>query len=708
MGLFDQSFNNRSAAIIASGSTQFGNSQTESIALLKVEEAFNGVNYMEALATNNKESLAYALGTEDEKRSAGSLSTSDTDSIFNKFSIFKYSKFINGSVYQPDAHFIGYAARDKADPYTENQNNRINQSISDLIDQDRNLQIIATQEGANDNANSIKNRIDNNVRLRDLYKRSASNYSIMNASSLANPTASNIIKWASTQSMESVTGFQPYAMTDFMFCKNYGKIPNNRLITLRRYPFPMEDLLRAPGNKNPIPIAQAVTWFGEGTDNLLSNMGYMNWGLRWENLPPIDAPQIIEGNEVTVTDLIKIFKGIDSLKELGGKIEAVYVGLNGKDSQLQQLTGMEKKFQDYARSLYESNGPYWNRVYGPVNVINTSTRRAKGMQDGWSTPFTVNFHYSFRSFNGLSPKIVALDLLGSFLNLTYNDAQFLGQLARYFPRLGVKFDETMTQVMGRILTEWGTNFQGDINSIMAQLAPLFEGIQQATGESIKNMGQIFSPGSNGLGTVNSAVSNIVQAGSASLLANAIPNLISVKSALSDRPIGEWHMVVGNPMNPIMVMGDLVVSNCILKWDEELGPDDFPTGCTFSVKLQQGKPRDKAAIERMFNLGSEKLLYHKMRNPSSANDTYGETSNSQFQKLTATTINGEKNPDALTDTEKQEISKQLGTGSFDRYRNRIRRSYGYAPSTFVDVKDNTPERMDDSLLWLYFDKSQEKM
>lgn len=672
---------------------------------LRVEEAFRGVNYLEALASQEKENLTTYL-SEQNKKSGGSVISADTDSIFNKFSIFKYSNFINGSVYQPDGHFIGFRGDSKN--FATNQGNssimsglenKINRATADkaAISSDLNKTEFQAQTATYDNI------INEATSVRETYKRRANFYEANNSIAIANPTARKIIDWGSTQSMNSVTGFQPYALSDFMFCKNYGKIPNNRLITLRRYPFPIEDILRRDNNKNPIPIAQAVTWFGEGTDNVLSTIGNLNWGLRWETLQ-INEEQTLEGNEVTVNDIIQVFSGIPKYKQLSDAVLATYVGIGGKDPQLAQLTGYEKKLQDYARKLYTTDGPYWNRIFGPVNVVNATTRRARGMQDGWNNKFAINFHYSFRSFNGLSPKIVALDLISSFLNLTYNDAQFLGQLARYFPRLGVKFDSTLTQEIGQILTDYGSDFAGNIEEMMKRLKPILDAAKVAASESITSLinGVTDTQG------LKDTATDVGQAITASMLGKAIPELISIKSALSDRPIGEWHIVVGNPMNPILVMGDLVVSNCTMKWDEEMGPDDFPTGCTFAVQLHQGKPRDKAAIERMFNLGETKMMFSQLRNPSSADDTFGDVNNNNVSKMNSTNTN-DKSGAALTDDDKKRIELDLGTGSFDKYRSRVRKSYGYTPSDNGQTNSQNIQvgTMDDSLLWLYFDKQMAK-
>ena len=74
---------------------------------LSVEKAFGGTQYLELL---NKVSV-YDLSAEIAKDNPTySITSNAAESIFNKFSIFKYSKFINGSSYEPAGHFIGFEA----------------------------------------------------------------------------------------------------------------------------------------------------------------------------------------------------------------------------------------------------------------------------------------------------------------------------------------------------------------------------------------------------------------------------------------------------------------------------------------------------------------------------------------------------------------------------------------------------------------------
>ncbi len=48
----------------------------------------------------------------------------------------------------------------------------------------------------------------------------------------------------------------PYYWKDFLYCKHYGTIPNNYMVTLRRFPTPVLDNLSVPGAKNSIKSSE--------------------------------------------------------------------------------------------------------------------------------------------------------------------------------------------------------------------------------------------------------------------------------------------------------------------------------------------------------------------------------------------------------------------------------------------------------------------
>jgi len=598
--------------------------------MLTTEQFFRSVNYLSLPGDNKLAEIKTNL--EIDPLSHG------VDSLFNHFAIFRYTDNIMEQ-YEPDSHFVGYHLRHN---FGEDRQ-RVNEQLADLKNEYDNNTGIAANNAAREYNRLLQGR--QNIDRARLRQTALTEF-------ISNPTAGRLIDWGSKVSPFTGLGFQPFAWTDFAYCKYYGKIPNNRLVTLRRYPFPVADILKGSDQKPLIPMAQAITWFGGETENKLSTIGNWQWDMPWEKLSVTE--QKVDGNEVLVDDLLAGLGGVGgtfgtALKNSLDLIVKSQKLITEGSSASAQISGYDAKINEYLKNLYDKDkGPYWNRIYGPVNVIHESSRRSRGIQNSWQTAFTLKFHYEFRSFSGLSPKMTALDLLSNFMALTYNDAQFLGILARYFPKPGVKFDKTTTQILTDLLMNWGMG-KLSTNQAMKSIMSI-----------VKAQSAVYKQAYNEISKDSTQLTQIANAAALSKMAGSLPNILSVKSALSDRPVGEWHIVVGNPMNPIFVMGDLICTKTTAKFNEDLGPDDFPTGITFEVTLQQAKPRDKTAIERMFNQGLGSLTTTRLNPPSSADDTFGEENNKRYKEITGLTISDENQDPAV-----------------DRYKQRVGAAYGYS-------------------------------
>lgn len=86
----------------------------------------------------------------------------------------------------------------------------------------------------------------------------------------------------------------------------------------------------------------------------------------------------------------------------------------------------------------------------------------------------------------------------------------------------------------------------------------------------------------------------------------VPYLTGMRALFTGEPIGDWHLTIGNPMNPIAMIGNLICDSLKIDFDDELGPDDFPIGFTATITLKHGMPRDRDAIESMFNRGAGRI------------------------------------------------------------------------------------------------------
>lgn len=461
-----------------------------------------------------------------------------------------------------------------------------------------------------------------------------------------NPSATALCAWANEQASGAQTSAgpiypYPYALTDFLWCKYYGKIPNNRLITLRRYPVPIEDnLMIAKTNLPLVPLAQAVTWFGEDTGNKLSEVLGLDWGINWKS---IDSEiQDVDGNEIKADALLDL---------TGAKIEsealrtALRIAIGQAQNPGMAASEQDKAQQDYDKEAYGEKGPYWNRVLGPVNVVNKSYIRQRGLDfGGHEKGITLTFEYNLRTWAGANPKFAFLDLLSNFLSLTYNTAPFWGGAVRYFQQTGFLAPGFNTDAM-----EKGDNIQG-IKDLAAGVGPQLLGAASDLKKFVDDLQAQITGGAK----VEDVIKSIGDTKVAQILAGnqlkaVIPKPMLMRSLLDGRAVGEWHVMIGNPMDPIAVMGNMVLDTAKVNFGEELGEDGFPTTMKFEVVLKHGRPRAKQDIESMFNLGGGPLSYSPLAQPSSAFNTLGENNSMNANSYRGTGVFGVPTPPSSSNT-----------------------------------------------------------
>lgn len=567
-------------------------------------------------------------------------------SMFNPFHVFRYSKFgLNPNDYRSKLHFDNMGAGGPEDTAALMGLNTDPFSLDASTAQglkNGSIDPAAVSNLAND-ANNAGANIQQNSSIGPLKPFADVRRFI------ENPTASNIIEWSRTESTpgaRTAKGPTPYSTMDFLYCKYYGKVPNNRLVTLRRYPIPVEDNLAISALKTPlVPIAQAVTWYGNDIGNDINNILNLNWGFKWKNLPA--DVQDIQGNELTVEDLVAALPfEVDEtvVQVLKTQIFGVTEGGNQKIDLL-KLSGYDVEAQKYIKEAFNDNGPYWNRVLGPVNVIDSMYMRDRGFNDNKdSNAITLKFNYSLRSFRGLNPKMVFLDLMTNFLSLTYNTAPFWGGGARYFQQTGVTLPALRMEQQF---------FEGDMLGALhtgaeelSQLATsrLNELIQLATdavaggGITVDQDGNLQTSDAakrfinTGKQNIDDATLNAQRGGNeltpvdralAPRLGRLLRRPLIYRTILDGRAVGEWHVTVGNPMNPIGMIGNLCLDTVNVKFSNTLGIDDFPTEVEFTVKLKHGRPRAKQDIESIFNLGNGAMSFSPLPPPSSASNSFGE-------------------------------------------------------------------------------------
>jgi hypothetical protein len=422
-------------------------------------------------------------------------------------------------------------------------------------------------------------------------------------------TVKNLVSW----SEQPENGKFPYRYQDFVFLKWWKKIPLNYMITLRRYTMPVIDSVgsaeEAKGEVNKsvlTPAATAITFLGEDTGNKISTiLGPIEAGLKWKEVKADVWEVNFSGSpsqaSSPVPGLAKIFGFLSS-------------GADGAKSQ----TGS-------APPDPYNNGPYANKILGPVNVIDSTKARDRGLT--FKHDFTLVFEYSARSIGGINSKAAMLDILGNLLLLTYNEAPFWGGMNRYMPQgAGGNLDPFLGGPAGR--SAWLKGEPGDF----------FKAVSDQFTSALSNVGDAFSkflddPISGLKSLAGGAASSYMKLNTS----GGKGFMQGIHSLLTGAPVGEWHVTIGNPMNPMMMVGNLICTNIKIELNDELGPDDFPTELKATITLEHAMPRDRAGIESMFNKGRGRIYSL----PKGYEESFSSVQVSAVDTATTPTQNAEK-------------------------------------------------------------------
>lgn len=515
------------------------------------------------------------------------------------------------------------------------------------------------------------------------------------ANIISNPTASAIVEWAKTIPANSIANQygvknSPYTWADFLFCRWYGIVPNNRLVTLRKFPLGTSDDagVRRKGSPQNIPVAQAITWFGGSTGNDINSIWQSTWSLAWTkkdttakdvqgnefvNFSQALVSAIPAGSNQFVTGILSTLADVVDLNDSSSGVEAV-----GKAT-------LEKREQEYIKGLWSDNGAYFNQIQGPVNVKNQFLIRDRGLSPtAPDAQWSLVFEYRTDSYFGMSQRRVGLDIIANMLALTYSDGEWLESLNVYYKKLGLELGPAEqrliegayrngsfnpTELLKVILDISKTKVSSIITTGIKLAA---EGVTAAGAGVSAVIASLFTPGStvtlteaafNAMGVEQKkTLEAAVEVQLTKALAESFPAFIQQRANVAGTPTGNWHLTIGNPMNPIMRIGDIVVRSCKLEFGEELGADDFPLDLKFTVMLSPTKPRGGNDIRRTFNSG--RIDYIDGRGGATADqvNTYGAQMKAFTALSTAAGTDGISPQDAARNTAFDSLQKTTAASS----------------------------------------------
>lgn len=400
-----------------------------------------------------------------------------------------------------------------------------------------------------------------------------------------NPTTSNIIETFNDLEKQGMS----YSWGDFLYAKYHGKIPNNYLITVRRFAMPQVDNLWDPAaydhktgkvvNTDQPEIARAITYMGEKTGNPLEN--FVSWSNKFNWKEVESEMQVIQSNSQGIQG-----SSILGIGTTGFGLGAAVSSAATLGSGMNTAAGREAKAAAGFDALKET---YPNYVEGPLNVIKKLIIQDQGLE--FTQEFEVKFHYNLQAHGMINPKMAFLDILTNMLVMSYNNAPFWGGAARYIGNGN----------FGKPLGNHSLLAAGDLMGFMKSVVSDIGGL----------LSNVFGDGKGGF-SLESVLGGIGDVAGDMLGGWLSENLNSpqapqvAQAFLSGEPTGKWHITIGNPLNPIVMMGNMILDDTNFRLHGPLGRDDFPTELEVTMKFKHARPRDKQEVEQMFNAGRGRL------------------------------------------------------------------------------------------------------
>jgi len=485
-----------------------------------------------------------------------------------------------------------------------------------------------------------------NTDMQDVYMNSESpeRNTIISPIESKNPTAGILVGQSREGSKSAIIGGQsaPYFWKDFLYSRDYGKIPNNYMLTLRRFPSPMNDNLSLPRivKDNPTlyeqgigrPVSQIVTWVGGDTGNTLSDILKFTTGLKFE---PASQDTVVNQDAFSQGFLNDI-KQIQAFSDIAKKIVPDYDPVNTPILDvLEKILGASTSESFKETIAAQTNYEFLNKLVGSesepgplsginiftsLDVITSSQIRKTGLEFTWDG-LTIKSRYELTSVGNVNTKAAMFDIMGNILSMGTNYGSFLTPYIRYnskFPAVAFPGGDAGLEQFYRNPASFFQNFLKEFNSANAgspggelnvTLGNAKQAISALTSQQKTNVKSII--GGDGSNISERIATTVVSYGKSGFPKNVqLP-----KSVLTGAPIGEWHLVVGNPLNPIAMIGNLICTGVEVTFSDILGPDDFPTEIHASFTLKHGRPRERGEIESIFNRGDGRLYQSTVRTQS---------------------------------------------------------------------------------------------
>lgn len=351
-----------------------------------------------------------------------------------------------------------------------------------------------------------------------------------------------------------------FGYKELAYLEKLGVYPLNRMIVLRRF----DEGVEVRHNLNEInvePISTIIGWVDPEDEKLLS----IGFSEKWETQNKLFWDQI--------ADIVK--------KETKIELNTVVpIPAWGQ--------GFLYKFLASTGLVNPDNYDPSQIPVGDPNVLKQSSTRDTESQ-GILSNFNLNFETSYEQkfINNIDPGTAFLDIIHNSLRMGTSDMNFYlsGEVAKKF--------------MNSFNNDSGDYISGVAQSVIDLTKTFFTTINSLLGETINDISSIMRSFSGGTEISEQYIKTITEGLNAALYRYRWP-LRSSLAITTGQNTTPWHITVGHPLNPILSMGNVLLEDGKIEFNNELGFNDLPTSFKLSFNIKEGRPLGKQEIMEVLN------------------------------------------------------------------------------------------------------------
>lgn len=404
--------------------------------------------------------------------------------------------------------------------------------------------------------------------------------------------------------------------SDFVYCRDYGVYPNNRLIICRRFGGPVGDSLP---NMKASPVATLVSWFDDQQPPIS-----IDFGITWTEA---DASFGEILNNIG-TDI-----GLNKIGNLGDFV-GKGVGLITLPGAFDPIT--RKILNKISPGLFTAGEEGEFIPAGAPNLIKEAKQRklisdkiaGSSLKGSISVKVTCAWEQKF--IGGIDPTKMYYDLLRTVLHFGTDDGAFYMGSGSSINRIMAKVLEALENpfdFIQNILSGFADAVKDAVANIKDLVTKFYDdqvvkkdsstdGTQGTQGPQSKPGGlseadqqknNLLKEAKNTAISTLESLANAFQSVTKGLARKYKHPLMGVAAALSGAPSTPWHVTVGNPFRPILSTGDMYMSQAVkLTLGSTLAFNDLPSSISAEFTLENARSLGAGEIFRKLHTGEVRV------------------------------------------------------------------------------------------------------